>query len=206
MRPAHHRSARLLAVAVLTLVLVACGKDKAAKVLSGYQLNPAPVVTSITLPEASNGGKDFAFQPAQGDFMLVYFGYTNCPDVCPTTLSDIKKALQKIGPTEAAKVDMAMITIDPKRDTGDVLTSYVRSFIPTAHALRTDDDKILRKAAKTFGAAYTVTTNSAGDEEVSHTGNVYIVDHTGTVVLEWPFGIQPPAMATDLQILFSRKA
>ncbi len=122
--------------------------------------------------------------------------------MCPTTLSDIKKALTHIG-GNASKVDLAMITIDPARDTGDLLTNYVKSFIPDAHALRTDDSTALQTTATRFGAAYTVTKDAKGQEEVSHTGNVYIVDPTGKVVLEWPFGIGPDSMAIDLDILFS---
>jgi protein SCO1/2 len=134
-------------------------------------------------------------------YLVVYFGYTSCPDVCPTTLAEVKKAFKQIGDT-AEQVDVAMITVDPERDDGDLLTRYVQSFIDDAHALRTDDTAELEAVAKAFGASYTVTTNDAGEIEVSHSGNLYVVDQNGDVVLQWPFGLKADAIATDLEILF----
>jgi protein SCO1/2 len=190
-----------LALAALALPLVACGADKEAKVLSGYQLTPPPAVGALSLPDASADGADFTFASAPDRYLVVYFGYTSCPDVCPTTLAEVKKAFKQIGDT-AEQVDVAMITVDPERDDGDLLTRYVQSFIDDAHALRTEDTAELEAVAKAFGASYTVTTNDAGEIEVSHSGNLYVVDQNGDVVLQWPFGLKADAIATDLEILF----
>ena len=192
-----------LALAALALPLVACGDDKEAKVLSGYQLTPPPTVGELSLPDASADGADFTFASEAGRYLVVYFGYTSCPDVCPTTLAEVKKAFKQIGDT-AEQVDVAMITVDPERDDGDLLTRYVQSFIDDAHALRTDDTTELEAVAKAFGASYTVTTNDAGEIEVSHSGNLYVVDQNGDVVLQWPFGLKADAIATDLEILFEK--
>jgi protein SCO1/2 len=186
-----------------SIFLAACGEDKEAKVLSGYQLDPPPAVGTLSLPDASNGDADFTFKAAGHDYLIVYFGYTYCPDVCPTTLNEVKKALKAIG-GDAEKVDVGMITIDPNRDSGDVLTHYVQNFVPGAHALRTEDDTKLQQVAKGFGASYTVTTNAKGAVEVSHSGNLYVVDQAGTVVLQWPFGLPADAIATDLEILLGK--
>jgi protein SCO1/2 len=191
----------ITAVAAVALSLAGCGKDKEAKQLSGLQLTPPPTVVDQSLPDASNGGAEFPFSAAKGRFLLVYFGYTQCPDVCPTTFAEIKKALKHVG-DNAKNVDVAMITIDPKRDSGELLTNYVQSFVSGSHALRTDDDTRLKAVAKAFGAGYTVTTNAKGTVEVTHSANVYVVDSTGKVVLEWPFGLLADAMATDMEILF----
>lgn len=191
----------VLALAALTLPLVACGDDKEAKVLSGYQLTPPPVVGGLSMPDASNGDADFTFVSQPDEYLVVYFGYTSCPDVCPTTLAEVKKAFQQIG-DQAEQVDVAMITVDPERDEGELLTRYVQSFIDGAHALRTDDTRELEAVAKAFGASYTVTTNDAGEIDVSHSGNLYVVDQNGDVVLQWPFGLKADAIATDLEILF----
>lgn len=193
----------VLALAALALPLVACGDDKEAKVLSGYQLTPPPAVGTLTMPDASNGDADFAFVSQPDRYLVVYFGYTSCPDVCPTTLAEVKKAFKQIG-DQAEQVDVAMITVDPERDAGDLLTRYVQSFIDGAHALRTDDSAELEAVAKAFGASYTVTTNDAGEIEVSHSGNLYVVDQNGDVVLQWPFGLKADAIATDLEILFEK--
>jgi protein SCO1 len=192
-----------LALAALALPLVACGDDKEAKVLSGYQLTPPPTVGALSLPDASNGDSDFTFVSQPDRYLVVYFGYTYCPDVCPTTLAEVKKAFKQLG-DQAEQVDVAMITVDPNRDTGDILTNYVQSFIPGAHALRTDDADQLDAVGKAFGASFTVTENAAGEVEVSHSGNLYVVDQNGDVVLQWPFGLKADAIATDLEILFEK--
>lgn len=203
---------RPLALATLAVVatgsLVACGDDSAtlgdgAAALAGYELDPAPQVGGLTMPDASAGGTDFAFRAEPGHLLLTYFGYTMCPDVCPTTLSELKKALKALG-ERSDSVDLAMATVDPARDMGDMLTKYVQSFVDDAHALRTEDDAVLQTVAGTFGAGYSVTTNDAGEIEVSHSGNVFVVDATGSVVLVWPFGITGESMARDLAALLDR--
>ncbi len=196
------RSAAVLAVA---LFATACAEDEAPKSLSGYELTPPPSVADVSLPDASAGDADFAFKASSGHLLVVYFGYMGCPDVCPTTLAELKKALGLLG-GEAAKVDVAMGTIDPGRDTGENLTMYVRSFIPNAHALRTDDQTVLEAATAAFGANYSVTTTPEGEIEVGHSASMYVVDAAGTIVLTWPYGIPAQSLADDMHILLSRSA
>lgn len=133
----------------------------------------------------------------------MYFGYTSCPDVCPTTLADTRTALERLG-DGPGRVNLAMATIDPDRDTDDVLSSYVRSFIPDAHALRTTDEAALRAAADVFGVSYSVTENADGETDVSHTGSLYAVDDQGNLLVSWPFGVTIDDLARDLEILLDR--
>ena len=198
----------IAATAIATTLLAACGDDTATLdggtvALAGYELDPAPQVGDLSLPDASADGVDFTFRAEPGHLLLVYFGYTMCPDICPTTLSEVKKARQALG-ERSDSIYLAMVTVDPTRDLGDLLTSYVQSFIPSAHALRTEDDSALQTVAGTFGAGYSVTTNDDGAVEVSHSGNVFVVDATGAVVLVWPFGITGASMAGDLATLLDR--
>jgi protein SCO1/2 len=194
----------LAALALVSGVVTACGGDSTAKVLSGLQKTPPPTVGALSLPDASDGDSDFSFRASEGNFLIVYFGYTACPDVCPTTLSEVKKAFTKAGDDIAERTDLAMITVDPERDDGELLTKYVRSFIDGAHALRTDDDTQLQAVAKGFGTTYSVTATDSGEPEVIHSGNLYVVDDNGDVVLEWLFGIKSGAIATDLEILYGK--
>ncbi|HQZ35149.1 MAG TPA: SCO family protein [Ilumatobacteraceae bacterium] len=194
---------RMALLSIGTLLFTACGDDAPAKVLSGYELDPAPVVGAVTLPDTTNGDADFAMRADDGHLLIVYFGYTQCPDVCPTTLADVKKALKEMG-SAADRVDLAMATIDPNRDTDDVISGYVRSFIPGAHALRTEDPERLRAAADAFGVSYSVTPTADGTFEVTHSAAMYVVDSTGTVLVTWPFGLAADAIATDLEILLAR--
>lgn len=185
-------SAVLLLVAVL---LVGCSQAE----LTGYVRTPVPAVGEVSLPDASAGGADFAMRAESGGILVVYFGYTSCPDVCPTTLAGLRTALADMG-AKADKVSVAMVTVDPGRDSADVITGYVQSFIPGAHALRTDDDARLRGAAAAFGADYNVTV-SADAYEVAHTPHLYAVDAAGNLRVTWPFGTEPDAIAADLEIL-----
>lgn len=185
---------------VIGLTATACGSPEPAE-LSGFVRSPLPVVAGVSLPDAGRGGEPLTMAAADDEVLVVYFGYTSCPDVCPTTMADLRSALGKLDPADARRVDVAMATIDPGRDTDEVITAYVHAFFPEGHGLRTTDDEALRAAADAFGASYTVTTNGAGAVEVSHTGHLYAVDDEGRIQVTWPFGTKSDELAADLRIL-----
>lgn len=185
----------------LVLALASCGSDTSeTHELVGYRPSGQQVVNTATLPDASNGDAPFDFVAPAGGLLIVYFGYTSCPDVCPTTLAMLKSALATLG-DDASRVSLAMATVDPNRDSGEILTGYVQSFVPTAHALRTDQPDELQAVADAFGASYSVTTAADGTVEVSHSGAMYVVNDQGDVVLTWPFGVVSADVAADLELL-----
>lgn len=186
-------------IALLAVLVAGCSEPE----LTGFVRDPAPVVADVSLPDVSGGGEEFALRADPDRVLLVYFGYTSCPDVCPTTLADTRTALSRIG-DDAERVDFAMATVDPGRDTDEVITGYVQSFLPEAHALRTEDDAALRAAVEPFGADYSVSSNEAGDIEVIHTGSLYAVDETGTLLVTWPFGTSIEDLSNDLEILVAQ--
>jgi protein SCO1/2 len=163
--------------------------------------DPAPVVDEATLPDASHGGTPFRFRAGSHGLLLVFFGYTLCPDVCPTTMADLRIALGGLPAAERRDVQLAMITVDPRRDTPSVLTHYVHVFFPRGLALRTAEPKLLARVAKTFGAAYRVTTEKDGTVDVLHTPFVYAVDDTGRLRMQWPSGTPPVAYRKDIRLL-----
>jgi protein SCO1/2 len=169
---------------------------------SGIVVDPPVQVGALAIP-AADGSGDHPFVAPAGGLELVYFGYTFCPDVCPTTMSDVRKALAELPGDEAERVGVAMVTIDPARDTAEVLDGYVTNFVDDGVALRTDDDPALRAVTDAFGADYEVTTDDEGDIEVSHTGELYAVDDSGTVVMQWPFGTTYESLARDLRSLLA---
>ncbi len=187
----------------LALVLAACGGDDGPTELSGFERSPAPSVADLTLPEVGAG--DFGFRAADDELLVVYFGYTYCPDVCPTTLSDLRRALDDLG-DDADRVSVAMATIDPGRDTEEVIAGYLTSFIADAHPLRTEDDAALRTVTDVFGADYAVEALDDGDVEVAHTGSLYAVDDRGALVVTWPFGTRADDLRNDLELLLDRSA
>lgn len=196
--------ARVLVLMLVASLGAACGGDE-QRALSGQQLTPPTEVGSLSLPEAVSG-EPFSFAASSDHLLVTYFGYTSCPDVCPTTLAGVKAALRDLG-ADAARIDLAMVTIDPARDTPDRLPGYVQSFVADGVALRTDDDAALQAVADGFGASYEVTPAADGGEpEVSHSGALYVVDDAGLIVLVWPFGVTPEDIAADLEILLEERA
>jgi protein SCO1/2 len=191
-----------VAAATAALLLSACGSD--APTLSGYEREPAPEVGSLALPDLTNRGAKFPLQADPGRLLIVYFGYTNCPDYCPTTMSDLRLALRRLDDADAARVDVAMVTVDPARDI-PVLPDYIGGFFPDGHALGTDDAALLAEVAAPFGVAYDVSVNDAGDIEVGHTTSLYAVDDTGHLALTWQFNTPIEDLADDLKILLDRE-
>lgn len=199
--------ARLRASLVAALlVLAACGDASGeTTALGGAVRAPALEVGDASLPDATSGAR-MAMQAPAGELLLVYFGYTSCPDVCPTTMNDLRIAIEALPPELAERVSVAMVTVDPERDTAEVLTRYLDSFFDRSHALRTDDPAELAAAAEVFMVQWEIEEHEPGDAyAVAHTATTFVVDDTGTVAVEWPFGFEPEAMTTDLTTLLEQE-
>lgn len=209
------RRSTALAVGTL-LALTACGStdeprtaDSAPtgttvasgeRALAGIVREPAPEVDATPIPSLTEPGSDVVFRGEPGGYVAVYFGYTNCPDVCPTTMADWTVALRRLPEDLAERVHTVMVTVDPERD-NDILTGYVRSFVPDAEAAGTLDADLLAAAAEPFGVSYSVTTGDDGEIEVAHSGFLYLVDDEGRLLVTWPFGISSTDMAADVEQL-----
>ena len=201
------RIARLTALCCgAVLIIGACGGDSdgnSDSALSGIVREPAPQVDLVSLPSLSDPGTDIEFRADEGEIQVVYFGFTNCPDVCPTTLADLTVALRMLDPEEADAVDVVMVGVDPKRD-NEVLDQYVTTFISDAVAAGSDDAELLAEAGEPFGASWEVRTTDDGDIEVDHSPFLYAVDDQGRLVLTWQFGASSQDMADDLSTLLGR--
>lgn len=211
------RRDRMRTVGLTVIVLAAmamaaaCGDGSASPTLGdddavvGQQLPTESMIGSyvgdVALPDASTGRTPYPLVAEPGDVLLVYFGYTACPDVCPTTLSDLRAALRDLG-DDASRVDVAMVTIDPERDLDAGFSAYLSSFIPEGHALRANNDAELRTAADAFDATYSVV-HTGDDVEVEHSAYVYAVNDAGEIVAVWSFGAEPADIAADLGRLLS---
>jgi len=188
---------RLASLLLVVAALAGCGG--AERELTGYAQDPAPVVDKVPLPDLAAGGRPFRFDAPDGGLLLVFFGFTNCPDVCPTALATVASALDGIG-DDAARVELAMVTVDPARDE-PVLASYVEQYVPDAHAIATRNDDALRVVAEAFGVSYAVSTAESGAIEVTHSGNLFAVDDGGALALTWPTGVTREDLRADLRQL-----
>ena len=201
-------------VAALGLAAAACSDDDDGAATSQATTADGPVfadelqglvrddpllVGDVTLPVAGTG-EARAMQAEEGELLVAYFGYLSCPDVCPTSMSDLEKALDVLG-EEAADVEVSFTTVDPARDTPDLMAEYLSFFFDRWLALRTEDPAELRAAEDAFLVTSSVTTTEDGTVEVEHSGQMFVVSDEGEVLVEWPFGTSSDAMASDLALL-----
>lgn len=206
-------AALVLGVAVLAAACGSSSDSSSATTAAGEDAElsgitrPEPLqVGDVTVPDATTGGEggDFTMKAAPGELLIAYFGYTSCPDICPTTLADLRTAFEQVGPAADA-VDVAMVTVDPERDTGPKLSNYLGSFFDRYHALREPDLARVAEIEAPFGASSSVVHQDDGTVEVGHSAITYVIDDTGEVLVEWPFGTEPDAMASDLEVLLERQ-
>jgi protein SCO1 len=193
----------LAGLVALGVAVGACGGD-GDRELNGLTRDPAPQVDATPFPDLSQGGQPFDFRAPQGGLLLVYFGYTNCPHECPTTMAAINASLAELG-DDADRISVAMVTVDPERDT-DVLADFVQSFVPGAHAIATDDIDALRQFAERFGVTFDVAKSPGGPVEVTHSAYLFAVDDAGRLAITWPFGTPVEDLVGDIRQLLSDRA
>ena len=176
-----NRTRRLLIVSAVSVVILIGG-------LAAMMLFPAPQVTQTIRAFAQIGGpfsltasdgRTVTDESFRGKWMLIYFGYTSCPDACPTALNDMGVMLDRLGP-KAAAVQPIFITVDPKRDTPQALSEYLKSFDPHIVALTGTEEQIAA-VAKAFHVYY-ATHEAGGDEFVDHSSYFYLIDPQGRFV------------------------
>ncbi len=153
-----------------------------------------------------NDGKQVTQADYKGRVVLLYFGYTYCPDVCPVTLTNLTHVLDKLGPL-AQRVRVLFVTVDPDRDTPKVLKEYVAAFAPQIDGLRGSPDA-LADLARRYRIAYSVTPATRDHPyEVTHSSAIYVFDGTGAARLLIPsMASQTPDIdgtASDLSRLIS---
>lgn len=179
--------------AALALALSACQED--------YKFYGIPLNPMVTAPDGAltrTDGSDFAIGSQKGKASLVFFGYTHCPDICPTTLADWKRVKSALG-GEAAKVNFVFVTIDPAADTPEVMRSYVAQFDSSFVGLSGEPARI-DSIAKAFGvSAFAEGTLESGHTAMAHPSRVYLVDPEGRIRFVYPPGLRPEEIAEDVK-------
>jgi len=146
-------------------------------------------------------GKTVTDGDLKGKWSLVYFGYTHCPDACPTALNDIAIALDELGPQRGA-VRPVFITVDPERDTPEVLKSYVTSFDAPILALTGSREEIAQ-AAKDYRVYYAKHPEAGGDYSMDHSSVIYVMDPEGRFTASFTHESSPEQIAERLKKLLS---
>lgn len=181
-RPLTRRRAAGLIGAGLSVVLLG-GCDDDAK-WHAMNVSGSTPPLEFTMTRASDG-KQVTQADYRGRIVLLYFGYTFCPDICPTTLANVADILKRLGP-DAPHVRMLFVTVDPNRDTLPVLEQYVKNFAPQIDGLRGTPDEIAALARR-YRVVYSVTPATKDHPyEVTHSSAIYVFDGTGAARLLVP--------------------
>jgi protein SCO1/2 len=142
-------------------------------------------------------GRTVTEQDLRGRPFLVFFGFTYCPDICPTTLFEVSEVLRSLGP-DADRVRALFITVDPERDTVSAMKSYVSNFDPHLIGL-TGDPAEIAKVAKEYRVYYKKVPLQEGSYTMDHTALVYLMDKDGRFVSPFNMKRTPEALAADLR-------
>lgn len=168
----------------------------AAKLGQTVALATVPTGGDFTLdgPQGPVALHDYA-----GKLVLLYFGYTYCPDICPTSLMVWQQALAALSPAEMAKVQPILVSVDPERDTIDRLADYAQFFHPRMIGL-TGKPEQLKEITGRYGAVFArVEGASAGTYVVDHTAMTYVVDARGQLVASLPHGASVEQLLTEIR-------
>lgn len=186
---------RMGLISTLALAMLAC--------------SPKPSFKNVDITGSTAFGKDFSLLDTDGNTktladykgkaVVMFFGFTQCPDVCPTTLTEMQEALQLLGP-KAEKVQVLFVTVDPERDTAVVLAQYVPAFNPRFVGLRPADEAALEKVTKDFKIYYKkVPGSKPGSYTIDHTAGSYVFDQNGQLRLYIKHAQGPEVLAHDLK-------
>lgn len=186
----------LLAAILAAVLLIACENK--------------PVFNSLDITGIQGYGNDFRLTDHTGkarsmaDFhgksVVMFFGFTHCPDVCPTALSDMRKVMQLLG-ADAERLQVLFITVDPKRDTPELLAKYVPSFNPTFLGLY-GDQAATNKVAGDFKIVHQIQEGKTPESyTVAHTAASLVFDPQGRLRLFVAYGMEPEKIAADIKLL-----
>ena len=176
--------------------------------LGQYEYKGGVIDPPIELPDfelMATNGQPFHLSDVEGDIALVYFGYTYCPDVCPLTMWEVKEALANLK-TGKDRVHVIFISVDPERDTPEVLGKYLSAFGPEFIGL-TDDFAKTQAMMTPYGAfaEKEKVEDSALGYLVNHTARLYLVDPQRQILLQYPFGFTAEDLTSDLDHLLQQE-
>ena len=195
-------SRRRFALAAAALAFLA-GCDRIAGAKPGFHftdITGAEFARRLDLPDVE--GRPRSLADWKGKVVVVFFGYTQCPDVCPTTMAELAQIRQLLG-ADGDRLQTVFVTIDPERDTPEIRKAYVANFGPGVTALRGTPEQTAA-AAKEFKVFYAkVPGKTPGSYTMDHSAASFVFDPTGRVRLFVPYGGDPKVLAADLKQLLA---
>jgi len=172
-----------------------------AHTFAGVVANPAAPAPDFTLVDET--GQPFTLSSLRGQWILLTYGYTTCPDLCPATMANLREVKAELGPA-ASQVRVILATVDPDRDTVDVMRTYVHHFGADFKGL-TGTTAQVAQAAQAYGVSYEKSPSpGAVGYAVNHSAFVYLLDPQFRLRVTYPFGVQAPEITADIQYLMAQ--
>jgi protein SCO1/2 len=184
-------------VALSTAFLGGCGDRPGAPKFKLTDVSGVDFGKALDLTD--HNGQPRTLADFRGKVVTVFFGFTHCPDVCPTTLAEMAQVVKALGP-DGERVQVLFVTVDPERDTQQVLKQYVPAFNPGFLGLYGDAEATAR-AAKAFKVYFQKQPPKDGHYSVDHSAGTYILDREGRLRLFAGYGTGAPALLHDIRIL-----
>lgn len=168
----------------------------------GTSFQPTEPIADFTL--TAHTGQPVSLSDFRGKIVVLYFGYTYCPDVCPATMHELARAMRQLSPAQQEQIQVAMISVDPERDTPEVLANYMDYFNPAFLGL-TGAEAQLAAATTPLGIYYEREEGTVQSGYlINHTASVVVLDKEGHLRLLYPFDTPGEAIAADLRQLLRK--
>jgi protein SCO1/2 len=165
--------------------------------IHGEVIEPPKLMPDFTLQSAQG---PVALSSFRGQLVVLYFGYTSCPDLCPTTLAVLRQAVEALG-DQAQAVQVIFISVDWKKDTPEALSQYVAHFNPDFLGL-TGSEAQIDSVTKDFGIFYLLNVpGENGFYSVDHTASLQVLDRQGRLAVIWPYGTRSSEITSDMRVL-----
>jgi protein SCO1 len=191
--------ARIFGLLLVALMLLACSEKKVA--FNSVDITGAAYAQDFSLPDVD--GKTRTMKDFAGKVVVVFFGFTQCPDVCPTTMAEVSSVKKALG-ADGDKLQAIFITIDAERDTAAVLKAYVANFDPSFVGLRPASADALADAAKAFKIYYKKTEGKTPTTySMDHTAASYVFDPKGRIRLFTRYGSGVEPLTSDVKQLLA---
>jgi protein SCO1/2 len=193
-RRAYRRGALLSAALIGAVMLAGCGASKEA---------PAPAGPATNFSLTDHNGQPFELTSLRGKTVMLFFGYSTCPDVCPTTLSKLVRVSRLLG-ADSARVKTLYVTVDPERDTPEVLKADLGLFRLDALGL-TGSRAAVDTVVAQYGVKYEIvpTPQSAGKYSVSHSTTLYVLDANGALQRSFPYEATADEIAAGVRTVIA---
>jgi protein SCO1/2 len=195
---------RLFSILLGMLLLAACSAPLPTGApdssgAAGTIIDPPIQLSDFTM--ASSRGEPLSLSSFAGQPTIIFFGYTFCPDVCPLTLSAMKRVKEQLG-SDGERFNVVFISVDAERDTPEVLDRYVNSFDPAFVGLQ-GDEATLRRIGKEYGLYYAKSQvqNTSASYLVDHSSAAYLIDAAGRLRVIYPYGTEPDVITRGVRQL-----